>query len=55
MLDYRFAVDKHCCHMAATFGVLVLMSIIAKFLRYTDNLNFIKDHISYVLLLILAP
>ena len=53
MFDETSVVDRHRCHMAANFGVL-LMRIIASFLRYTGYLNFINDPISSVLLLILV-
>ena len=53
LLDERYVVDRYRCHMAAKFGVFVDEDH-SKLPRYTGYLNFKKDHISHVLLLILA-
>ena len=51
-LDETSIFDRHRCHMAAKFGLL--MKTIASFLRYTGYLNFINGPINCVLLLILV-
>ena len=53
LLEVRSVVDRHRCHTVAK-SVHLLMRIIASLLRYTGYLNFIKDPISHVLLLILS-
>ena len=49
LLDERSVVDRHRCHMAAKFGVFVDEDH-----SKLPTLNFIKDPISHVLLVILA-
>ena len=46
-LDVTSIVDRHRCHMAARFGVFVDEDhIIARFLCYTGDLNFINGPFS---------
>ena len=54
LFDERYVDDRHRCHMVAKFGAFVDEDHIASFVRYTGFLNFIKDSISHVLLLILT-
>ena len=49
LFDERSVVDRHRCHMAAKFGVFVDEAH-----SKLPTLNFIKDPISHVLLLILV-
>ena len=51
-LDETYIVDRHRCHMATKFGLLV--RTIASFLRSASYLNFINDPINRVSLLILV-
>ena len=53
-LDDRSVVDRHRCHMTAKFGAFVDEKH-DKLPTIYWFLNFIKDHMNHILLLILVP